>query len=391
MAVQPANILVVDDELGIREGVRRVLTREGHRVVGANSGEAGWELLQSDDFDLVLIDVMMSDISGMELLQRLVELNPDIICIMITGYATISMAVQAIKEGAYDFIAKPFDANTLLLAVNQGLDRRRLAMEACRLADVEKEKDALEQRKTELEQLDRVKSAFTVTVAHELRAPVAAIQSYLRLILDGYIPADRQREYLIRAETRARAQLDLIGDLLDLARLRNPDLCIDRECVDIAQELRDVCELMAGQIQEKSLQFSVSIPESSVHVLANTRHIRQLWSNLISNAIKYTKAGSVTVVMEVQDSKVVTCITDTGIGIAKEDLDRIFEDFYRTKAAKAYTQMGTGLGLSLVKRIVETYGGEIDIQSTVGEGSQFTVTLPLHALSASTRRQEETQ
>jgi len=348
-------------------------------------------LLQSDDFDLVLIDVMMSDISGMELLQRLVELNPDIICIMITGYATISMAVQAIKEGAYDFIAKPFDANTLLLAVNQGLDRRRLAMEACRLADVEKEKDALEQRKTELEQLDRVKSAFTVTVAHELRAPVAAIQSYLRLILDGYNPADRQREYLIRAETRARAQLDLIGDLLDLARLRNPDLCIDRECVDIAQELRDVCELMAGQIQEKSLQFSVSIPESSVHVLANTRHIRQLWSNLISNAIKYTKAGSVTVVMEVQDSKVVTCITDTGIGIAKEDLDRIFEDFYRTKAAKAYTQMGTGLGLSLVKRIVETYGGEIDIQSTVGEGSQFTVTLPLHALSASTRRQEETQ
>ena len=130
MAVQPANILVVDDELGIREGVRRVLTREGHRVVGANSGEAGWELLQSDDFDLVLIDVMMSDISGMELLQRLVELNPDIICIMITGYATISMAVQAIKEGAYDFIAKPFDANTLLLAVNQGCKwgRRHLAI-----------------------------------------------------------------------------------------------------------------------------------------------------------------------------------------------------------------------------------------------------------------------
>ena len=391
MAVQTANILVVDDELGIREGVRRVLIREGHRVVGANSGEAGWELLQSNDFDLVLIDVMMSDISGMELLERVVELNPNIVCIMITGYATISMAVQAIKNGAYDFVAKPFDANTLLLAVNQGLDRRRLAMEASRLADVEKEKEALERRQVELEQLDRVKSAFTVTVAHELRAPVAAIQSYLRLILDGYIPAERQREYLIRIETRARAQLELIGDLLDLARLRNPDLCIERESVDVTQELRETCELMTGQTQEKSLQFSVSIPEGPIHVWASARHIKQLWSNLISNAVKYTEEGSVTVTMEVQDSKVITCVTDTGIGIAKEGLQRIFEDFYRTKAAKAYTQMGTGLGLSLVKRIVETYGGEINVQSIVGEGSQFTVTLPLLALTLPTEQQDETQ
>jgi len=389
MAVEPASILVVDDELGIREGVRRVLTREGHRVVGADSGEAGWELIQSESFALALIDVMMPDISGMELLKRIIEFNPNIICIMITGYATISMAVQAIKEGAYDFISKPFDANTLLLAVNQGLDRRRLAMDASRLAEVEREKDALEQRKAELEQLDRVKSAFTMTVAHELRAPVAAIQSYLRLILDGYIPPEKQQKYLIRAERRARAQLELIGDLLDLARLRNPDVCIERESVDVAQELREACEMMAGQAQEKNLQFNVSIPDSPICVWANPRHIRQLWSNLISNAVKYTEEGSVTVVMAVQDSRVVISVKDTGIGIPEDDLKRVFEDFYRTRAAKACSQMGTGLGLPLVKRIVEMYGGQIGVESTVGKGSQFTVTLPLQR-SAQSEAEDKT-
>ena len=147
---------------------------------------------------------------------------------------------------------------------------------------------------------------------------------------------------------------------------------------------------MSGQAQEKSLQFHVSIPEEPIHVWANTRHIKQLWSNLISNAIKYTESGSVTVTMEAQKNQVITRIADTGIGIAKEDLDRVFEDFYRTKTAKARTQMGTGLGLSLAKRIAETYGGTIDVKSTVGEGSEFVVTLPLHGHALPEAQQKET-
>ncbi|NLE45543.1 MAG: response regulator, partial [Chloroflexi bacterium] len=186
MATEPADILVVDDELGIREGARRVLAREGHRVSVADCGEAGWEQVQSGEFSLVLLDVMMADISGIDLLRRIVQFDPNTVCIIITGYATVEMAVQAIKEGAYDFIAKPFDANTLLLAVNQGLERRRLIIESCRLAELEAENRELERRKRELEALDRAKATFTMTVTHELRAPVAAIQSYLRLILDGY-------------------------------------------------------------------------------------------------------------------------------------------------------------------------------------------------------------
>jgi len=378
MESESATILVIDDELGIREGCRRVLARAGHQVTVAATGEEGWQQIQDCQFDLVLLDVMMPDIGGMELLKQIVTFDPDLICIIITGYATIELAVQAIKQGAYDFIAKPFDTNTLLLTVDQGLERRRLVREARRLAQVEAEKEALERRKTELEQLDRIKSSFTLTVAHELRAPVAAIQSFLRLILDGYIPPEKQHEYLARAERRATAQLELISDLLDLARLQDPDMQVKHEPVDLTESLREVCDLMSSQAQEKHIQFTVSIPETDVTIAADPKHIRQLWNNLVSNAIKYTdEGGEVDVTMSLQKDQVITAVRDTGIGIAPDDLDRVFDEFYRTKAAKAFSQMGTGLGLALAKRIVETYGGQIDVESSPGEGSTFTVRLPL--------------
>ena len=377
MESEQASILVIEDELGIREGCQRALDRAGHRVSVASTGEEGWQQVQSGQFDLVLLDVMMPDIGGMELLRRIVAFDPDLICIIITGHATIELAVQAIKQGAYDFIAKPFDANTLLLAVRQGLERRRLVQEAKRLAQVEAEKEELEQRKAELEELDRIKSAFTLTVAHELRAPVAAIQSYLRLILDGYIPPEQQRKYLARAERRAAAQLELISDLLDLARLQDPDLEIKRVPMDLTESLREVCDLMSSRAQEKQIRFTVSIPKTEITIEADPKHMRQLWDNMVSNAIKYTEeGGTVEITMTVQDGQVVTTIRDTGIGIAPEDRPRIFEEFYRTKAAQAVSEMGTGLGLSMVKHIVETYHGQIDLQSTVGEGSTFTITLP---------------
>jgi signal transduction histidine kinase len=390
MESEPATILVVDDELGIREGCRRVLNREGHRVVVVATGEEGWQQIQSGQFDLVLLDVMMPDINGMELLKRTAAFDPDLVCIIITGYATIELAVQAIKEGAYDFIAKPFEANTLLMTVRQGLERRRLSLAARRLAQLEAEKEALErrnaelerealeQRMRELEQLDRVKSDFTRTVAHELRAPVAAIQSYLRLMLDGYISLEEQREYLARAEQRTSTQLELIADLLDLARLQNPDLSTKCEPVNAGESLQEVCELMNSQAQEKKIVFIASIPKETPTISADPKHIKQLWSNLVSNAIRYTpEGGAVSVTMEVQDGQVATSVSDTGIGISPEELPHIFEEFYRTKAAKTHSEVGTGLGLSLVKRIIETYHGHIDIQSTVGKGSTFTVTLPV--------------
>jgi signal transduction histidine kinase len=385
-------ILVIDDEIGIRMGCQRALESQGYSVGSAASGEEGLEKLEHEGYDLALLDIMMPGMGGMETLKRIPEIDAHLVCVVITGYATVELAVQAIKQGAYDFITKPFDADTLLMTVEQGLEKRRLSLQAQRLAALEAEARELERQKEELERLDRIKSTFTLTVAHELRAPVAAIQSYLRLILEGYIPVEKQRQYLERAERRALAQLDLIADLLDLAHLQDPDRPVETEPMQLAQVLEEVMDSMAANARDKEIQIEVAVAPDLPTVEMSPQYAKQLWTNLVSNAIKYTpQGGRVRISLSEQGGsesggsesggpesgrQLVGSVQDTGIGIAADELGLIFTEFYRTQASKAYTQMGTGLGLAIVQRILEAYGGTIDVESTPGEGSCFTFKIP---------------
>jgi two-component system sensor histidine kinase/response regulator len=377
MGESPARILVIDDELGIREGCRRVLAPLGYRIDVAENGQEGLRKIREGEFDLVLLDVMMPDISGIDLLKPIQEHAPDLVCIIITGYATVELAVQAVKSGAYDFISKPFSADNLILSVNQGLERRRLSLDAKRLAVCEAEARDLAHAKEELERLDRMKSAFMLTVAHELRAPVAAIQGYLRLILEGYAEPQKQHDMLARADQRASELLALIEDLVSLARVKDVAPMEKRTLVPVQDVLGEVAELMKVEADKKSIAFSVHSDGDAV-VSANRDHIRQLWMNLISNAIRYTpNGGSVSATLTVEDQTAIGSVEDTGIGIAPEDLPKIFDEFYRTRTAKEMVNGGTGLGLAIVKRIAETYGGQITAASEVGKGSRFEFRLPL--------------
>jgi signal transduction histidine kinase len=383
-------VLVIDDEPGIRIGCTRALSSQGYQVDAAANGTEGLKKLrealpspdepeaQTGGFDLILLDLMMPGMSGMETLQHIHTLDANLVCIVITGYATVELAVQAIKQGAYDFITKPFDASTLLLAVDQGVEKRRLSLRAQQVAELEARAQELARQKQDLERLDRVKSQFTLTVAHELRAPVAAIQSYLRLILDGYIPPENQRQYLERAERRALAQLDLITDLLDLAHLQDPDRPVEMQTVQLADVLAQVLESMAAQADEKSIDVQANVSADLPTLTMNAQHAKQLWTNLISNALKYTpEGGEVSVSLEQTDGSLVGSVRDTGIGISEQELPLIGTDFFRTQAGKAHTQMGTGLGLTIVKRILETYGGEIGVESEEGKGSCFSFRIPV--------------
>jgi len=377
MSETPGRILVIDDELGIREGCRRVLAPLGFFVTVAENGCEGLREVQEDNFDLVLLDVMMPDITGVDLLEPIHQRDPDTVCIIITGYATVELAVQAVKRGAYDFISKPFSADTLILAVSQGLERRRLTLETKRLQSMEAEAQELARAKEELERLDKMKSTFMLTVAHELRAPVAAIQGYLRLMLGGYAEAEKQREMLQRSDYRATELLALIEDLLAFARVKDAAPTEKRTLVPVRDVLNQVAELLQVEATKKQISFSVHA-EGNPIVSANREHIRQIWTNLISNAIRYTpEGGRVSVSMAMRDRSVDGAVQDTGIGIAPEDQPKIFDEFYRTKTAKEMVTGGTGLGLAIVKRIVETYGGSLHMESEVGKGSRFEFTLPL--------------
>jgi len=254
-------------------------------------------------------------------------------------------------------------------------ERGRELMEASLSCEVRAQE--LAELNARLEELDKARAQFILLVTHELRAPVAAIQSYLKLILEGYVPAEREREIIQKAERRSLEQLALIGDLLELARLQEAKVKEKVELVDMAGVLEGVSDLMRARAEEKDLFFSVQIEPDLPPVKANVEHMKQLWTNLISNAVKYTEPGGIVVVSLAQNPNyVVGTVRDTGIGIAPEDIPRIFNEFYRAENAKAMEMQGTGLGLSIVKRIVETYGGRTWVESELGRGSKFTFVLP---------------
>jgi two-component system sensor histidine kinase VicK len=237
--------------------------------------------------------------------------------------------------------------------------------------------EELAQLNQRLRELDRSRAFFLRVVTHELRAPVAAIQSYLRLILDGYVPQERLTEIIGKAEQRARDQLALIGDLLDFARVDEIRPEQVAKPVDLAAVLRDVVDLMQARAQEKNLSVTLEIASQVPPVLATDEHIHQVWTNLVSNAIKYTPdGGRVTITLKEEGGMVRGSVQDTGIGMSPEELTHIFEDFYRTPAAKAMSHAGTGLGLSIVQGILKRYGGHIGVESEVGRGSTFTFELP---------------
>ncbi|HNS52269.1 MAG TPA: ATP-binding protein [Anaerolineae bacterium] len=393
-----SRILVVDDELGIRQGVQRALRSEGHVVDTAEDLAGGRKLLQREQYDLVLLDVMMPDGSGIDLIEPAHERDPDTVCIIVTGYATVELAVSAVKRGAYDFISKPFTVEQLLVSVNQGLERRALTLESKRLASVEERAEQLFRDKEELERLDTVKSQLMLQVAHELRAPTAAVQSYVNLILAGYVAESELRPTLLRIQERLQQTLDLVADLLDLARLKQSRERINSEATaqPAAAVLREVVALLNPQSVHKEQKLSVDIRSDPV-IAALPNHLRQIWMNLISNAIKYTPHGGlISVTLDEANGELgvpgpclVGTVEDSGIGIAAHDLPSLFGEFFRTDEAKATGEVGTGLGLSIVKQIVDSYGGRIQVKSEPGEGTRFTFALPLNRREAAPHDQGE--
>lgn len=372
------NILVIDDEPGIREGCRRALTPHGYAVRTAENGEEGMKLVQSEPVDLALIDVMMPGTSGLDLISLIHQKDADTVCVIITGYATVELAVSAIKQGAYDFLTKPFTTDDLLLVVNQGLERRRLMLETRRLQAIEAEARQLAAEKARLEELDRVKVAFIHLVTHELQAPVSAILTYLDLILNGYIPPEEQRESLERIQERAKELLSLVSDLLEFGRLKEIQAAVRPEPLNLDAALRKVLEQLAPQAQEKSLTVQVEVAAGLPPVRLAAEQARSIWTNLLSNAIKYTPAGGTVSVRLVQEGpRLLGQVRDSGIGIPEEAKEKLFSEFFRAKNAKALNISGTGLGLAIVKQIIEKAGGKVWVESQVDQGSTFSFVLPV--------------
>lgn len=367
-----ATILVIDDEPGMREGCRRALTKVGYTVDTAADVGIATNMIRTKDYDLYLLDVMLPGVGGLDFLGPLLDHDPGATVIIITGFGSIEMAVEAIRRGAYDFLSKPFTSDELLVAVNQGLERQRLKT-------IETQAKELALAKAELERLDESKSQLMLKVAHELRAPVAAVQSYINLILTGYVETNELNPTLTRVQERLQEMLDLIADLLELAQLKQirGNLAAKASPQRMADILKEVCAFFQEQAHEKRQNLQVEILDQPI-IIADRRHLKHIWTNLINNAIKYTpEGGRISVVLQEEEKNLIGTVADSGIGIAEADMEFLFQEFFRTDQAKASGEIGTGLGLSIAKQIVESYGGEIRVTSRLGLGSRFTFILPL--------------
>ncbi|HSB71356.1 MAG TPA: ATP-binding protein [Candidatus Methylomirabilis sp.] len=365
-------ILVVDDEPGMRLGIERALRsfsvhlpdvdgEVSFTVEMADSGEAALTKIQTAPPDILLLDHKLPGMSGLDVLHELAETRPEILTIMITAYASLDMAIAATKRGAYDFLSKPFTPDELKAAVRKAAKHLILQRQARRLAAEKRQ----------------VRFQFISVLGHELKTPLAAVEGYLNILRDrtaGEDPAVYQQA-VERSLVRLQGMRKLILDLLDLTRIESGN----RERV--LAEL-DVCEVATAAIETvmpdaRAKQVSVDLRAAApVRMLADRSELEIVLNNLLSNAVKYNRdGGQVTVRVALQGSQVSLAVSDTGIGMSPQETGRLFREFVRIKNPATRQILGSGLGLSIVKKVAALYGGDVTVQSQPGVGSTFCVLL----------------
>jgi two-component system, sensor histidine kinase and response regulator len=377
-------ILIIDDEEGIRKGCMRVLHPAGYEIEAAATFHEGLEKIQAGGFDLVLLDVMMPDGRGIDLLEPIRQRDPDAVAVLITGYATVELAVDAIKRGAYDFIAKPFTAQMLFMTVEQGLEKRRLSTEARRLRAVQAQFAELEQARDQAEKLSELKSRFATMVAHELRAPIGASQSLVKTVLRGLAGElnPKQSELLGRVEVRLDTLLKLVNDLLTLAASKSLAQEKPLAPVNIQAVVERVLQTYGDQAAAKGVSLQQVAAPFNGEICATEDGLETIVGNLVCNAVKYTPAGGsvrVELKSEGEWECAVLSVADTGIGIPEPELARIGDEFFRGSNARAENIEGTGLGMSIVRELLNRFSAQIDINSQAGRGTSVTLRFPLLA------------
>ncbi|UCC72565.1 MAG: hybrid sensor histidine kinase/response regulator [Gemmatimonadota bacterium] len=356
-------IVVIDDDYAMRLSCRQILSKSGFDVETFEDGVKGLEGIASLRPSLALVDLKMPGLSGMEVIPRIQEIDREIVIVVITGYATISTAVDAMKAGAYDFLPKPFKPDELRIIVNRGLERRRLKLAS---------------RQFELER-ELLKRRFVSFVSHQLKSPLAVIHQYLDVLRHLGETEDAQakrRDWLDRCLERSEEMKALIDDWLTLAILESDSLFRERVKVDLKDIILRIIATYETMAAENGVTLQVDLPQDTYLVRGDLNCLGVLFDNLIVNAIKYNKRkGRVTVSASLENSEVVMSVQDTGVGIPEKYHEFLFDEFFRVKEAGSKVG-GTGLGLPICKRIVSEMGGVIELQSQVDVGSTFRVRLP---------------
>lgn len=368
------DVLVVDDEPGIRSGVSRILRNFSvsypfmdddihFNIIEAATGEEALDIINTKPPAIVLLDNKLPGMQGVEVLDYINTNQLDILVVMITSYASLELAVKATNIGAYDFVPKPFTPQEIKASMENIAKHYFLRRMTRKLHKEGKQ----------------VRFQFLTVLSHELKAPLNAIEGYLQMMQEKQAgeSIDSYQEMIDRSLSRIKGMRTLIMDLLDLTRIESGKKKRDFIDLDLGLVAKSAIDTMAPLAVQ--LDVTINLENNLTEpFFADPEEMEIIFNNLISNAVKYNKKGG-TVTCKLwnnnQDLKIE--ISDTGYGIDINDIPKLFREFSRIHTTSTKNVSGSGLGLSIVKRIVEMYKGVIEVKSSVGEGSTFTISIPL--------------
>lgn len=373
MTIETLRVLIVDDEPGMRQGAARVLSRHAQTlpdldvevrfaVETAADAAGALEQLTSVPWDLLLLDYKLPDRTGLEVLDEIRTRGIDVVTVMMTAYASLEVAVSATKNGAFDFLAKPFTPDELKSVVEKAARTVLAHRRALALAEEKRQ----------------VRFQFIRVLAHELKAPLGVVDSYLRMVQDRAL-GDELAAYdrpVARALVRIDGMRRMIVDLLDLTRLESGQKRRDLATVDVVEEARGGLEGVTAAAADRGIALELHAP-AALPMRADRGELGIIFNNLLTNAVKYNRDGGRVdlTVRPAGDGGVEIEVRDTGVGMAPADVARLFGEFVRIKNEQTKGIEGSGLGLSILRKLAELYGGKVAVTSEPDVGSTFTVTL----------------
>jgi len=380
-----ARLLVVDDEESLRITTGAILEQEGYIVDIASSGDEAIALLSKADYDLVLTDLHMEGGDGLSVLNSIRRHSPLTISVVLTGFASVESAIAALQEGAYDYLVKPCDIESMKHTIRRGVEHRRLMLaEQKARTDLQQLNLDLEQRieertaeltvlNAELAEANRAKDVFLATLSHELRTPLTPVVGWIKLLRSGTLDEKSVLQALDAIERNAWLQSRLIDDLLDTSRIATGKLHFEPKPIDLNASVKAAVDTVRTSAAARNIELSVSLWPSSLIVMGEPVRLQQIAWNMVSNAIKFTDpGGKVSITSELDGEQAQLKVVDTGIGISPEFLPHVFDRFRQADGSTSRRHGGLGLGLAIVDALATMHGGRMEARSDgVGQGSTF--------------------
>ena len=386
---EEARILVVDDEENLRITTAAILEKDGYIVDVAASGDEAVSLLKNVDYDLILTDLHMEGGDGLSLLNQIRRQTPLTISVVLTGFASVESAIGALQEGAYDYLVKPCDIDSMRHTIRRGVEHRRLMLaEQKARRDLEQLNRELESRieertaelrilNEELAEANRAKDVFLATLSHELRTPLTPVVGWIKLLRNGTLDASGVAQALDAIERNAWLQSRLIDDLLDTSRIATGKLHFEPHPTDLNIAVKAAIDTVLVSAASRNIDLTFRLSPTPVIVKGEPVRLQQIVWNLISNGIKFTEpGGKVTVVVESDGSEARVVVEDTGIGIDPQFLPHVFDRFRQADGSTSRMHGGLGLGLAIGHALTRMHGGTLEAHSNGnGQGARFILRL----------------